>query len=392
MIHHSPIATATIPIRGPLLKILFLIRSLQYGGAERQLVSLAKGLRQRGHDVGIAVFYAAGDLELELKNAGCRIVNLDKHGRWDFIRFFRRFRAALRSERPNVLHGYLTGANVLAAMLRPVLSETRIVWGVRSLNTRLDDFDWFYRLGHQVERLLARFADLVIVNSRAAREQVISHGLRADRVCVVFNGIDTDRFRPSIANRRRVRAEWGFSDRERVVGLVGRLDPMKDHPTFLRAAAIVAPADNNTRFVCVGDGPPRYATKLHALADDLRLGDRLVWAGPRVDMPAVYNAFDVLALSSSTESFPNVIAEAMATEVPCVASDVGDAKDIIGDTGEIVPPGDPEALAAAITRRLSGRPPEADRERMRARIVARFSVARMVAETETALQALIAAG
>jgi glycosyltransferase involved in cell wall biosynthesis len=167
---------------------------------------------------------------------------------------------------------------------------------------------------------------------------------------------------------------------------------MTDHPTFLRAAAFVAAADNNARFVCVGDGPARYATKLHALADGLNLGDRLVWAGPRIDMPAVYNAFDLLALSSSTESFPNAIAEAMATEATCVASVVGDAKDIIDDTGDLVPPGDPESLAAAMTRRLSGRPQEADRERMRARIVARFSVARMVAETETALQALIAAG
>src|SRR5262249_37999795 len=144
---------------------------------------------------------------------------------------------------------------------------------------------------------------------------------------------------------RRVRAAWGLVG-EPLIGLVGRVEATKDYPTFLKAAARLSAARPDVRFVCVGEGSAAHAAELRALAQSLHVEGSVIWAGIRHDMPAVYNALDVLTSASVGESFSNVIAEAMACGVPCVVTHVGNSPSIVGETGLIVAPGDPDALAA----------------------------------------------
>ena len=117
------------------------------------------------------------------------------------------------------------------------------------------------------------------------------------------------------------------------MGIVGRFDPVKDHPTFLRAAARVAAAWPEARFVCVGGGPEGYQRELQEQAEALGIGDRVHWPGICREMVPAYNALTVLMLSSTDEGFPNVIGEAMACGVPCVATQAGDAAQLIGGDG-----------------------------------------------------------
>jgi glycosyltransferase involved in cell wall biosynthesis len=204
---------------------------------------------------------------------------------------------------------------------------------------------------------------------------------------VIHNGIDTERYRPDEAARLRMRAKWGLRDQV-LIGLVGRLDIMKDHPTFLRAAAEIARASRGVRFVCIGAGPEEYRKELEALSMSLGIADQLIWTGELKDMAAAYNALDLLASSSYGEGFPNVIGEAMACGIPCVATDVGDSALIVGNTGTVVPPKDPLSLARAWQQWLSL---GADRRRAqgaraRERIESNFNVKRMLARTELALK------
>jgi len=171
-------------------------------------------------------------------------------------------------------------------------------------------------------------------------------------VCVIPNGIDTNRFRFAPGGRSRVRGEWNVAEDEVLVGLVGRLDPMKDHPTFLRAAAHLARRNPVWRFVCVGSGPTDYAETLARLADELGVASPLVWAGARDDMADVYSAIDILASSSLGEGFPNVVGEAMACGVPCVVTNVGDSARVVGDYGVVVPANQPGALADGLEQVL----------------------------------------
>lgn len=368
--------------------ILFLAHSLEGGGAERQLVNLALGLARRRQRVAVAVFYDRGPYGAELAAAGVQLLVLDKKGRWDVLPFLTRLLRLLRAQRPAVLHSYLAGPNIIAVALKPLLPGTRIVWGVRASNVDLQRYDWFARTSYGIERKLARYADLIICNSRAGLEYAATRGFPRQKMVVISNGIDTETFKADAVARTSVRTEWGISENEILIGLAARLDPMKDHPTFFRAAVSLSQARRNLRFVCVGDGPEPYKDKLHRLAADMGLNKELIWAGARRDMTAVYSALDIVACSSSEgEGFSNAIGEAMACGVPCVVTDVGDAAHIVGDTGGVTAPGDHRALAAAIGR-LADLPARERRtlgHACRERVVSEFGMETLAQRTERAL-------
>jgi glycosyltransferase involved in cell wall biosynthesis len=364
--------------------ILFLIRSLHAGGAERQLVTLARGLHSRGRFVQVATFYPDGDLRHELVACGVPVMSLGKGGRWEMAAFTYRLVRLIRDERPAILHPYLPDANLLTGALRPLLPPLRLVWGARASNVDLARYDWVTRLAYGAARILARAADLIIVNSRAGEAYHREHGYPADRLRVVPNGIDTNHFRPDAAGRQRLRAAWGVPPAAPLVGIVARLDPMKDHNTFLEGAARLAARIPSARFVAVGGGSPEYERSLRQRAAALGLENRLHWAGARNDMPAVYSALDVSTSTSIGEGFPNAVAEAMACGTPCVVTDAGDSAWITGELGEVVTPRDPDALADAWVRVIA-QPAAWPSNKHRERIVREFSVERLVTDTERLL-------
>jgi glycosyltransferase involved in cell wall biosynthesis len=372
-----------------MIKIAFLTRDLDCGGSQRQVVTLANALAQRNIDITVLCFYAGGLLEKELDSTRVNVISLEKRGRWNLFSFFYRLAGQLRSIQPDVLHGYLSTPNILTILLKPLLPSTQIVWGVRASYVDLGRYNWLLGLLFQWECFLSRFADLIIVNSKAGRVYHLTQGFPDAQMVVIPNGIDTEYFKPNPDDKTRVRAEWEVSEDTVLIGLLGRLDPMKDHPTFLRAAAILCQKKDNVRFVCVGGGLESYSRQLHQLAQELGISQKVIWAGVRRDMPAVYNALDITASSSAYgEGFSNAIGEAMACGVPCVVTDVGDSAWIVGDTGIVVPPQNPEALAAGWLSCL-----ERNRGEMglqaRDRIIHNFSLETLVHKTtETLLSVL----
>jgi glycosyltransferase involved in cell wall biosynthesis len=367
------------------LKVLFLIRSLNVGGAERQLVNLANGLHQRGHDVAVAVFYANGPLEKELVDAGVSVVALQKAGRWDVLPFMMRLGCVVRSVRPQVIYGFLGMPNILTIFLKPFFPHIRMVWGVRASDVDLDRYDWLARLGYRVECRLSTFADLIICNSRAGLEYAARNGFPRQKMRVIPNGINTEHFKPDADAGKEARLNWGVKENEILIGLPARLDPMKDHPTFLRAAAMLAKDRSDVRFVCVGDGAEAYRNDLHRLAIELGLDRCLIWAGIRSDMPAVYSALDIAVSSSSSEGFSNTIAEAMACGVPCVVTDAGDSATIVGECGTVVPSGSPAALYEGIKMLMTKLGSDMSNA-ARTSLVRRFSIEALVDDTVSAIE------
>jgi glycosyltransferase involved in cell wall biosynthesis len=367
------------------MKILFLTRSLNYGGAERQLVLLARGLRQRGHDVAVALFYSGGPLEADLREASVRILPLNKRGRWDVLGFLTRLVRTVLYERPDLLHGYI--GNLMTSFVKPFRPSMRIVWGIRGSYKDYSRYDWLFRICHVLECGLAWSADLIIANSHAGRRCHVADGYPKDKTVVIPNGIDTARFCLNSEARERIRAQWGVGRDEALIGIVGRLDPIKDHETFLQAAVLLLQERKQVRFVCVGDGPSEYRTTLHNRAHALGLSDHIMWIGMQSQVADAYNALDLLVNSSCGEGFSNVLGEAMACGVPCVATDVGDSGLVIGDAGQLVPPKDPAALKTAMQGVLGRKPNAAE---IRQHIVEHFSLENLVLATERALLALCA--
>lgn len=385
------------------MRILMSIPSLAPGGAERQFAELASGLAARGHQV-LAVTLGQGgssfsgsflsgqgqDEPLALCLGKARLVSLGKASRLDNLRVALSLAGLLRREKPQVHYAFLPSCCVLGGLLQPFFPAVRLVMGVRasSLDQATAGYGRAGRMLHAVQARLAGRADRIIANSRAGREHCLERGFPPQRTLVVENGIDTDRLQPHKTLGTGLRKHWGVEAGERLVGLVARLDPMKDHANFLQAAALLATRRTDVRFVCVGSGPEDYASGLRAKALALGLGQRLLWAGQGTDMPRIYNALDLLCLSSAYgEGFPNVLGEAMSCGVPCVTTDVGDAALLVGAAGGVVPPRQATALAAGLEAMLGrvAHDGEAVSRACRERIVAHYDVQRMVAATETRL-------
>ncbi|WP_138498124.1 glycosyltransferase [Nostoc sp. PA-18-2419] len=372
-------------------KIVFLIRSLNYGGAERQLVTLVKALDREYFDVTILCFYAGDSLSLDknLQDSNISIIYLKKQGRWHLFGFFRRLVQHLHRIHPDILHGYGGTPNLLTIFLKPFFPSTRMVWGLRNSDTDSNFYDWLGRLILQLECLLSSFADLIIINSYAGQASYLTHGFPSDKMMVISNGIDIELFQPDLEARTKVRSQWGISENTILIGLVGRLDSRKDHPTFLKAAALLCEDNQNVHFVCVGSGSENYAHELDELAHHLGISEKVIWAKARADMPAIYNALDIAASSSYTEGFPNVIGEAMACGIPCVVTDVGDSAWIVGDTDVVVPPKTPLALKTAMKKLIENLALNGcDRTQIRQRIIDKFSVAQLVLTTEATILSL----
>lgn len=360
-----------------MMRVLLLIRSLEIGGAERQLVNLARGLRERGVDVLVLTFYPGGALRVELDAAGVPNGDLGKAGRWDVLPFLWRFARHLRGSRPTVLYSFLPVANLLALLARLFLPGTRVVWGMRASGIDFRCYDRLARLVDGLERSLARYCARVVFNSRAGLAHARQRGMFVDHAEVIGNGIDTGRFRFDPAARARWRASWRIGEDDFVVGVVARIDPMKGHALLLDALT----SSRGTRMVCVGDGEPGLVQTLRARACELGVDERVRWLAATSDIAGLYSAFDLVCLPSLFgEGFPNVVAEAMSCERVCVVTDVGDAALLVGDSGLVVPAGDAAALAGRI-REVAGM--TADRRAelgrfARQRVEDRFSVAAMV--------------
>ncbi|MFO0700472.1 MAG: glycosyltransferase [Nitrospira sp.] len=363
------------------MKICFLVPRLTYGGSERQMVVLAKGLHARGHDVVVVGYYSGGPLQKDLRDAGIRIRSTNKCGRWDVRNFLFRLIKIMREERPDILYCALT--ELVAMILKRVFPRTKVVWTIRASNLDLRNYDWLTRVYFKLECRLSRFADAIISNSHAGRDYHLALGYPAERTVVIPNGIDTEWFRPDLGARHHVRSEWGIQDHEQVIGIVGRLDPVKDHPTFLHAASLLALKRKHLRFVCMGEGPATYRESLHQLTRSLKLTEHVIWLNGRSDMPNVYNALDLLVSSSISEGLSNVIAEALACGIPCVVTNVGDSAWVVGSSGMIVPPKDPEVLADAMSRMVAA--PKPDPTTIRRRILEHLSADALVIATEQAL-------
>ena len=287
------------------MKIVFLTRSLNIGGAERQLVLLARGLHQRGHEVAVAVFYSGGPLEADLKKASVRILPLNKRGRWDVLGFLTRLILTVLYEWPDLLHSYIS--NLVTVVVKPFLPSMRIVWGIRCSHVDFSRYDWLFRASYALSCRLSRSADLIIANSHAGLQGHVADGYPKDKIVVIPNGIDTSRFYPNPEARERMRAQWEVGRDEELIGIVGRLDPMKDHATFLQAAALLLRERQQVRFVCVGDGASDYRAALQDCANVLGLSDRIMWIGMQSQVADVYNALDLLVNSSYGEGFSNVL-------------------------------------------------------------------------------------
>jgi len=372
------------------MKIMFLIRSLEYGGTENQLVLLAKELHQQGHQIWVTLLSPGNYFEKDLIAAEVPLlfINPLKHkNKWLFpIRLIQ----IVRQEQPEVLYGFLPFGTLLVTGLKVLFPRIQMVWGIRCTYSKLND--WSDRFGDWAQSKLSRFIDLIITNSYSGFDSAISRGYCPQKLTVIPNGIDTDKFCPNIKKRRKIREELQIHDNETLIGLVGRWHFVKDHISFLKAAALMKQKYNFTKFVFVGAGNENYRQKLMKLSEELELKEDLFWLERRSDMPDIYNALDILTLPSTFgEGFPNVIGEAMSCGVPCIVTNINDSPKIVGNLGIVIPSKDPQAMYQGwktISEKLKDNRVDIQKQN-RQRIIENFSKERLITDTQKALKNLL---
>lgn len=370
-------------------EILLFIRSLGRGGAERQIVLLARRLHAMDYKVKVGVLYMEGPFIQELQDAGIPIVNFNKRGRYDFFGVIIRISQYIKNNRPLIINSYLPAENVLSTCLKPWINYHggRLFCGLRIANFNTLSYGLPTWLLYKLQQLLIRFADGVISNSAEALRE-LHFCIPEGRGVVVPNGIEIEKFVLSPLSRSIQRQVWGLSENLIAIGMVGRLDPQKNHRLAIDALARLAPHHPNIRLVIIGEGPADYRAGLCQYAKTMNIGDRLVWAGGMGDIGQAYSAIDLLCSASVAEGFPNVIGEAMSAGLPCVVTDVGDCRELLGDCGWLVASGDAPALADALESAVA-QLPKWDGERSRERIRTNFSVDKLAERTLAAYSSTI---
>ncbi len=340
---------------------LHVISGLGTGGAETTLVQLAGSLLARGMSQHVVSLGSRGTFADDLEMRGVPVTTLGIRSAYGGPRGIWRLIRLVGLLQPKVIQGWLYHGDLMAALahqLAPGRRQRRLFWNLRASNMDMARYGWIVRLC----ALTSSWPDVIVANSQAGAAFHTAQGYRPRRMEVIANGIDIKKFRPDAAEREQIRVELGIAPDAVVAVHVARVDPMKDHATFYAAMAL----NPGIIGLSVGRGTKQLAPPPNVRA-----------LGQRSDVERLYAGADIVVSSSAFgEGFSNTIAEGMSAGLVPVSTDVGDARLIVGTTGQIVAAGDSAALAAAIAAE-AGQPLEQRRERgleARKRVVGSFTL------------------
>lgn len=326
------------------LRVLHVITGLGLGGAEAGLVTLLRAAS--GAQSAVIGLGRQDERRRAIESLGVPVTVLAMPAGRITLNGVRAARRLARAFAPHVIQTWMLHADLFSSLF---IRSAPIVWGLHAppldpalvgVRTRL-----VHRAGARLSRVIPR--TIISCSSVAARWHQQQLGYEAGRMVVVPNGCDTERFRRKTQGALALRAALGIDQDTPLMGMVARSNPQKDTGTFLRALARVRAAGVPAVGLLAGLGQDSANARLFAQVDALQLTPHCHLLGQRSDIDAVMSALDVHVMSSVGEAFPYAVLEAMACETPCVVTDVGDMREMVGGTGRVVPPSDPDALADA---------------------------------------------
>lgn len=364
-------------------KILHLISNLDVGGAEMILFQLVKCTDRSIFEPVVVSLTTLGSLGKDISEMNIPVFALGmQRGKFDPARTVHLMQL-INSLKPDLVQSWMYHADFLGG-LACLANRIPLVWGIHNTVLEPGQSKQSTILTRQLCARLSYLAPRMIVCcADAAKQAHIALGYDTRKMFVIPNGIDTERFKPALPDeRKQIRYELGIRETDVVVGLVARFDPLKDHHNFISAAGKVKVKNDNVSFVLCGRGCNWQNNELKKWIDEWNLRANIHLLDQRPDVPQILKSFDILAVSSYGEAWPVALGEGMASGLPSVTTDVGDAANIIGDSGIVVRPRDSTELAkgfetmislGAEARRVLG-------ARARRRIEQHFSLARTIDE------------
>jgi glycosyltransferase involved in cell wall biosynthesis len=360
-------------------RILHVITSIDRGGAENHLLDLVQHQRARGFAISVAYLRGSGYLTNAFTELGAQVHDLGLRFYGD-LRPLMKLRRLIGSAAFNLVHAHLPPAELYARLALLGISQRALPM----LITKHNEERFCEGFGQRMlGRWVAARAAHVITISDAVKRFIAGSGLglNARKLRRIYYGIDAAKFgEVPDPDARLLKHEWKISDDALVLGFVGRLVKQKDIETLLRGMARFAADSPKARLVIVGIGPSE--AEMRRLADELRISDRVVWAGFRDDIRHVMSSFDIFALTSIYEGFGLVLLEAMASGRAVVATRVGAIPEVVGTTGLLISPRSPDELAAAFHQLSDHSLRKRLGEDARRRVLNEFTLERMWKETD----------
>jgi glycosyltransferase involved in cell wall biosynthesis len=376
------------------VNVLHVIIGLEAGGAEhvlRRLVQSHRDHREIRHSIVSLTEY--GELGEQLRADGLEVRALGMRGLLGAPRVALQLSRIMRERRPDIVQTWMYHADLMGGLAAKAVGIQNIIWGVRSADmikgTAYSTF-LIRRICAQLSRWLPVKIICAAEASRAAHEAI---GYDASKMMVIPNGFDVPAIELLTQPRQSLRSQCGWSGDEFVIGCVGRFNYYKDHANFVEAAGLLAASRPAARFLMVGKGLDSTNDELRTMIARTGVVDRFRLLGLRTDISNCLAAMDAFCLPSRSEGFPNVVGEAMSVGIPVVATDVGDVRVLMADTGIIVPKENAAALSAALAE-IMAMPPDARRGRGltgRQRIAMEFSMTRTRERFESVYESLLCA-
>jgi len=338
------------------VKIVYVINGLDIGGAETMLLRLLSQCDPRHYDFEVISLTDPGDIANDVRALKVPVRALGM--RWEAVipnpAAVFRLAGWLRQSRPDLVQTWMYHANLVGGLAAKLAGGPPVIWGIRQTNVDLASVRRRTSLIAKGAALLSKILPAyVLYNSHVSRRAHAVLGYADDRAGVIANGFDLEVFKPDTAARGAVRRELGLDEGTPLVGLIARYDPQKDHATFIAAAGLVHGQHPEAHFLLAGLDADTENSALATAIAEAGITSHCHLLGHRNDMPALMASLDTACSSSIGEGFPNTVGEAMACDVPCVVTDVGESALIVGHTGHVVPPRNPKALAEKIAAILS---------------------------------------
>lgn len=371
------------------MKICHIISGLNTGGAELMLYNLLTTKDLQSFDHTVVSLKDEGTIAEYIKKLGVPVFCLGMSPRKPTPKGGKHIIKLIKNLKPDIIQGWMYEGNFAAFFVWIMASrKSKLLWNIRFSLHEFNKMERSRRMLIRLESLLSPFPLLILYNSRVSLEQHEKRGFSSKRSVFLPNGINSDRFKPDDDARRKLRSSLKLDFNTFLIGRIARYHPMKDYPNLILAAKKIISKFPSVHFVLSGRGVVESNTRLDTMIKDKGIKNKFHLLGDRGDIPEIMAGLDVHVSSSCSESFPNVVAEAMACSVPSVVTDVGDSSEIVGGTGIVVSPKNHEALAHGLEtfikmdraeRSLRGK---AARER----IVSQFSLTSIAKQYESLYQ------
>ncbi|MDP3706325.1 MAG: glycosyltransferase [Legionellaceae bacterium] len=334
--------------RLPKKKIIHIINGLELGGSETALYRSLCAMRDSKYIFHVIVLNTPGYYSPRIENLDIPVHHLAIQNT-NLIAVCYRLLCLMKQIKPDIVQTWLYHADLIGGVGAKLCGVKHIIWGIRCEGVNLKrSTRWIKKTCALLSWIIP---DVILTNSKIAAKNHIKAGYNSKKIAIIYNGFDSVTFRRNPLHRKEDGSKI-------VIGTLARFHPDKNYPNLIQAIQMICSQCDHVYFVLCGQGCHPDNSELNALLTPLIDQDRIILINGVENTASYLNSLDLFVLPSKTEGFPNSLAEAMLCELPCVATDVGEVRDMLGDTGLVVPNNDPNSLAAACLSMLSKSPDE----------------------------------